>query len=1228
MCLTLLLLSKFYLSSQSLVQPLRVYIDGAEGNDSLECLSSSSIETPCQSLSFVSKNLTQKHFVAIEILGDVLNLTRAVNFTDYSNLTISGSGSSTTLHCNESDAGLAFVRVVNLSIFSLTVQNCGAPRPSTTHPRYLPIAVYVLNSSNVSLSSVDIVSSNGTGLSMYDTNGEVSIAYCNFVNNSVANTSESGGGGLYIEFTICTPGFNGDSCNGHNDHNKYSNYSINHCNFTSNSASSPEQAHKFILPSQQVFVPRLGKGGGLYISIGSNAADNVFRVNFCIFKNNQAVNNGGGMIAEFLNLVKRNSVIVSDTDFIDNVCMQTQFSDAGGLTVGFIFYITEGEHPQNNSFECHYCSFKTNRAHMGGGTTICATKDTCRSSLSSILFSNCDWIENESAMGAAVLITPAIWDYTEEGYLPVPRFRDCRFESNSAIQKLEPPMAEGIGVEVKSVGYGALFISEFHVTFEGCSVFIDNRGSAIHFSDSVIEFTPESVVTFNNNTSHNGGAIAMYSSSMIKFGNGSFFSFSNNSADTRGGAIYSEFHAATHPAYRNCFISSDESFPVNSEFVFTGNYARSGGNSIFTTTFQSCALLCKLIVELSPADIMLCIANFTFIDSMDTNLSLSSRPEKFELKETSPVMLIPGMEYILDLSAYDEAGNSKMRDIVYAASATSQNVRVDPAFQQVSNNTVMVLGENGSTAELKLFTADVLVLINITLTECQPGYHYNHSSLKCECASSEYVGLEGCNPKVYLRHSYWVGFCSEKRSELCTAYCPYGFCSYSRIDPGAHVHALENDSHLLDSDICGPSRTNRLCGECSPGRSVYHNSFKRTCGSENLCHFGWLFYILSDLLPLTLLFTVVLVFNISFTTGNANCFVLYCQLLGFLALNDSVQFSFAAKLIQNIVTFPYNSFNLNFFTLESLSFCLWKGATFMDAMMMNYLTVGCALALVLMTIFITRYRCVHTKIFMFHHRKSILIHGMSAFFILCYSQAARTTFHILNPSCLYSANFTCRVKVVHLAGHLTYFEGEHIPYAIAAILVFLFMIVIPPLLLVSYPLVFKLFGHCNLSETKLATILWRMMPIQFLDAFQSSFKDKYRFFAGLYFLYRAAILAMFVFSQTWLEFCSAVQLLLIAIITVHSVIQPHKERKHNIVDSLLFANLSLINAITLYYYASTEVLGRFKSNEVLINVLAILQDVLIILPLLLGTTLLVVEWRVSRKKGKDYEELPSLHIDR
>ena len=1216
--LTVLLLGGISFTSQSLT----VYINGSEGKDSPECLNSSSSETPCQSLSFVSENLTQKQFVHIEILGDILNLTRAVNFTDYSHLNISGSGGYTTVRCNESIAGLAFLGVKNLLINSLTVENCGALQPSTSYNQDLSVAVYILSCTNLLINATNIVYSNGTGLSIYDTNGVVDIMHCNFTNNRVVGLNSSGGGGVHIEFTLCTPGV----CERHSNTKNNSRYTIHNCKFINNFAYSLQR--RYIQTSPQVFIPRLGKGGGLYLSIGWDATNNTFLIAHCTFKSNEASINGGGMLAEFLNSVANNNISVLQTDFIENTCTQNHHSAGGGLLVDFMFYTKSrihGQLPIGNSFMCNLCAFQGNKGGMGGGTTITSAKNENASFANAILFSNCSWIENESAMGAAVYITPAVWDYTKMGFPTVPVFRDCTFQSNSANEELEPPMAEGVGVKVQSVGYGALFISQLSVNFSGISHFCNNRGSAIHLSSSVIDFEEESSVMFCNNTSHNGGAIAMYGPSMIQIRNSSSFLFINNTAISKGGAIHSDLNGASYAAYHNCFISSPDLLPVNSTFVFKNNSARDSGDSIFTTTFLTCEPLCNNTdMYKSPADIMQCLASFSFDE---TSSPLSTRPKKFNLQERKPLKLNPGVEHYINLTAEDETNNT-LSTIVYAATVSSPNITVCPAFRQVSNNTVKVKGPMGSTAELLLYTADVFVSFNITLSECQPGYHYSPSSSKCECASSEYLGLDGCDPSVNLRDGFWMGFCSRNGSELCTAYCPYGFCPYSGINPGQQFHVLSKDIYSLNYKICGPSRTNRLCGECSPGHSMYYNSMKRTCGSEKLCHLGWLFYILSDTLPLTIFFILILVFNISFTKGNANCFIMYGQLLGSLSYdrNNSMQFSLVAKWIQNIVTFPYNSFNLNFFTWERLSFCLWKGATFMGTMMMNYVTVGSALVLVFITIVVTRYQYVRTKIFFrFEHRSSVLIHGLSAFFILCYSQAARTTFHILNFSCLYSANFHCRVKVVHLAGHLTYLEKEHVPYALVAFMFLIFMIIIPPLLLLTYPLMFKLFGLCNLSETKLVTILWRMMPIQFLDAFQSSFKDKYRFFAGLYFLYRAAILALYVWCQSWLDFHLAVQLLLMVIMTVHFVFQPHKERKHNIIDSLLFANLSLINVITLYYYSRTEVLGRFRS-ETMISVLAMFQALLIILPLLIIITLYII--KILRRKPKDYESLPSLRIDR
>ena len=333
------------------------------------------------------------------------------------------------------------------------------------------------------------------------------------------------------------------------------------------------------------------------------------------------------------------------------------------------------------------------------------------------------------------------------------------------------------------------------------------------------------------------------------------------------------------------------------------------------------------------------------------------------------------------------------------------------------------------------------------------------------------------------------------------------------------------------------------------------------------------------------------------------------------------------EAIQFILKFIYRPFNLNFFTVDQLSFCLWKGATVLDVMTMKATTVGVALALVLVTILLARCRCAPFRMLFakLHTPQSVLIHGLSAFFVLCYSQSAKLVFHVLNFFCLYSTSLHCEAKAVYLVGYMNYFEGAHIKYAVVAILALVFMIIIPPLLLLLYPLVFKCLGLCKLSESKFSTFLWRRMPIQILDAFQSSFKDNYRFFAGLYFLYRAIILAAYAYSGTVFQFYSTVQLELILVLALHAICQPYKKRKHNIIDALLFTNLAVINAITLFNYTRKDNMGRHLSG-VLTTAMELVQALLMALPFLYivvsGVMGLVKKKRT--KRSRRFSELPPL----
>ena len=98
-------------------------------------------------------------------------------------------------------------------------------------------------------------------------------------------------------------------------------------------------------------------------------------------------------------------------------------------------------------------------------------------------------------------------------------------------------------------------------------------------------------------------------------------------------------------------------------------------------------------------------------------------------------------------------------------------------------------------------------------------------------------------------------------------------------------------------------------------------------------------------------------------------------------------------------------------------------------------------------------------------------------------------------------------------GEFDYFKGYHLPYAIPAIFVLVFMGLLPPLLLLSFPLCYKVFALFRIQESKFTDILCKIIPLEklkpFFDSFQGTFKDEHRYFAGLYFIYRLLALLLY-----------------------------------------------------------------------------------------------------------------------
>ena len=142
------------------------------------------------------------------------------------------------------------------------------------------------------------------------------------------------------------------------------------------------------------------------------------------------------------------------------------------------------------------------------------------------------------------------------------------------------------------------------------------------------------------------------------------------------------------------------------------------------------------------------------------------------------------------------------------------------------------------------------------------------------------------------------------------------------------------------------------------------------------------------------------------------------------------------------------------------------------------------------------------------------MNGLSTFQVLCYFLCTKIIFRILNSTTIRGKNEKLLKTVPWYLGDADYFDNNHLPYAIPAILCLIVVIIPPPSILVLEPVFTKLFNLpiWGANLTNLYTKV-RMKFMPFLDSFQSSFKNKYQFFSALYFVYRVAISACVLLQQ-------------------------------------------------------------------------------------------------------------------
>ena len=1180
----------------------------------------------------------------IDIKIRLLHLKATVNFTNLNSLTINGELDTTAIICvpngSNSSAGIVLTDIQDrASLSNLNLTSCGSQFKNVFKKnRIFMSALTLVHCSNVEINSLVIEKSRGIGLTILNhQGGRVSINSSIFRENElpqeyITTGKHFGGGGVYLllgQF-LSSP-------------SRYSPMTIQfvNCTFLKNIAHTK---HYSILFTDVSGKPQegYGRGGGVHVSV-KNSLDDI-HVSFlgCNFTANQAFIGGGlsvkihGGSGETAQDMKNITVEVIESLFELNGCRSPNHTYFGG---GIHLTFSDVLLDQSTINNCHYLvrnvSFVGNCAELGGGVFYLSDRGSNATTNNSLLFDNCTFTKNTAHIGTAVDVTPNIFFKSLIGFTIVPIFKNCYFLENLVSLNYSQSIQLTPGV-------GTIYASLSKIQFQGINHFINNMGSAIYTVNGIVNFQLSSV-SFTNNSGLHGGAVALIGSSTMIVGPNDY-EFVNNTAFYEGGAVYVFLIDSTDfTTSRSCFIQyrdeNDTIFKLTNEFkwsaniTFVGNKAKdnSSGHAIYATSLHTC----QVIVSGTPNQPKFTLLNVSEVFTnvvqgirFDSNQTLQPQiatdGAQLHQSKLSPLLIIPGEKYKHGVTITDDLDLKITTSFRASINRNAADIELDPAFSSFIGDKIQLSGKPDQNSSFYLQTVSPrqsYIKLEVKLIDCPPGFRLSNTS-QCVCNVDSYVGLFKCDLDNFYSHllpGFWAGLLGNE-SELVTSPCP--FCDYSSSASNTTEFEviLPRNYSELDQTVCGETRTGVVCGMCRDDYTVHFHSPGFLCKRAEPvgCKLGWLFYLFSELVPITAVFITVLVLNISFTSGTVNGFILFSQLLGTLDIDASGIIPLPESSRDTVNGWMqgykviYGFFNLDYFDSESVSFCLWQGATALDMLAFKYVTVLYALLLIVAVIWIMNKcggRCLG-KVCRITAIKTSVVHGISTFLVICYAQCIKVSLSLLIPVDIHieeSSKFKPEPRV-WLNGNILYFSNQHLRYALPALFCLLTIGLMPPALLLAYPLLNRVLAILGCENIKAINYIsqklsfCKLKPV--FDSIQGCFKDNFRFFSGLYFLYRWIILIIYMNTRGFSAYYTTVGGALLFILTIHTICQPYIKRVHNIIDTLLFANLVLINSLSFFNYYRTRGQRDIEQGKTVLP--AIVQLVLIYLPMVVMCVYLIM----------------------
>ena len=541
----------------------------------------------------------------------------------------------------------------------------------------------------------------------------------------------------------------------------------------------------------------------------------------------------------------------------------------------------------------------------------------------------------------------------------------------------------------------------------------------------------------------------------------------------------------------------------------------------------------------------------------------------------------------MNVSVYDELHHdiSEITPIVYVDDGQTLTLLIYPWY-------ISFLLPNFKMNEtIQLWTVgDQTVTLNnmfVKIRHCPPGFYHTGSPPngvgQCTCVQNQpfMICLSAWysnNNKIQLKQGWFMTYDEVNNDVYVATQQLYQPAPLKGHDNKGGFITLDLDILRQNSHTCGHLNRDRvLCSKCRNETSVSVTTYDFQCvkcNEKNL----WkriLLYLFLQLVPAFLFCLLLTVFNISITSGPMNAFAIFSQIISNPLLVTHLQYQFnqlhSGNVLFNFIIIPYGFWNLDFFKTVIPPFCLSPNTTNIEAWTLQYVSAVLPLTFILILYIFTElyacgcrpivrlalpvYRCIGQLRRRWHFQTN-LINTFATLFLLSYTKLCAVSIFLLISTKAYvyhndSSAIPSIEPIVYLQPDYGYFKGGHLPYAIIALFVLVFFVLLPPILLILH--------SCNVCRCRCCNHFIK----SFTDIFEGCYKDglsnkretDYRYFSGIHLLLRFVVLLLINFQYSDDIRYLLLPLLMATFVMAMSYLQPYKEGWVNLVDSIFFAIL-------------------------------------------------------------------------